>query len=248
MNFSTLLDNICCDSRVVDGVPDLNNLDFCFILQEYLLKGGYSIDEVTERTAILFEKGNFPERQAYNTNGILVTFPSKEYRDKAVDKGTHFSENPKAVNPTIFTNSDPESLTTADIKVDEPEDTDDPQDSDTFTLDDYVEDKVDDYNVDTRSGDEKEVDADAIRAMLLDDPLPTDTFEIDEFLSKTRKNLKTDEKLYSNGSKWYVKKVDYVEAYDNDKCDGIVGIDEDTLIGEEYFSEKRGKSLIKLCK
>ena len=235
MNFSTLLDNICCDSRVVDGIPDLNDLDFCFILQEYLLKEGYSIDEVTERTAILFEKGNFPERQAYNKNGILVTFPSKEYRDKAVDKGTHFAENPKAAKPTIFTDTDPESLTTADIKVDDPDKAKD-TDPETVTLDDYIEDEVvDDANSDTRSKEEKEVDSDIVHTMLLDDPLPTDTLEIDEFLSKTRENLEASEQLYSNGSKWYVR---------ND-IDGKLS---EKLIGEEYFSEKLGTSLIKLCK
>ncbi len=95
MNFKSLVNEIGCDSRIKNGTLDLKNEDHVFVLQEYLEKAGYDINEIVEKTARLFEAGRFPERQAYNKDGILVTFPNKQYRDRAVNKGTHFAENPK---------------------------------------------------------------------------------------------------------------------------------------------------------
>jgi hypothetical protein len=48
-------------------------------------------------------EGKYPERQAYNTNGILVTFPTPEYKQKAIARGTHFEENPKRGQANVFT-------------------------------------------------------------------------------------------------------------------------------------------------
>lgn len=102
MNFKSVLNDVCCDSRIKNGILNLKNPDHVFVLQEYLEKLGISIDEVVSKTASLFEAGRFPDRQAYNKNGILVTFPNKEYRDRAVNKGTHFAENPKKDRSNIF--------------------------------------------------------------------------------------------------------------------------------------------------
>ena len=103
MNFKSLINDICCDSRIKNGTFDMTNTDHVFILQEYLEKYGNDINTIVDKTAVLFEAGRFPERQAYNKDGILVTFPSKEYRDRAVNKGTHFAENPKKAQANIFT-------------------------------------------------------------------------------------------------------------------------------------------------
>ena len=103
MNFKSLVNEIGCDSRIKNGTLDLKNEDHVFVLQEYLEKAGYDINEIVEKTARLFEAGRFPERQAYNKDGILVTFPNKQYRDRAVTKGTHFAENPKKAQTNIFT-------------------------------------------------------------------------------------------------------------------------------------------------
>jgi hypothetical protein len=42
----------------------------------------------------MFAEGKHPDRQAYNKEGWLVTFPSKEYRDAAIKKGTHAISDP----------------------------------------------------------------------------------------------------------------------------------------------------------
>jgi len=191
MDFLSLLDNICCDSRVKNGIPDLNNPEFCFVLQEYLINEGYSLDEVLDKTYMLFEKGRFPERQAYNKDGILVTFPSKEYKDKAINKGTHFAENPKKQDPTVFADQDPESLSTADIKQDE--------DPDNVTLDDYVED-FDENDVDDRTQKEKEQDFDVVQSMLIDEPLlPSEKiYDLEEL-----KNNYETYGMYGKGLNWY---------------------------------------------
>jgi hypothetical protein len=175
MNFSSIINDICCDSRIKNGIPDLKNPEFCFVMQEYLIKEGLSIEEVTDKTSILFEKGKFPDRQAFNNAGILVTFPTPEYRDKAISKGTHSVENPKKANPTIFGGEqqpDGESggLSTADITTDTGEGP--KQGGEFVTVDDYVEQEVD-GDVDVRSKEEKTSDADVIDSMLKDVPLNT---------------------------------------------------------------------------
>lgn len=114
MNFKSVLNDVCCDNRIKDGVIDLKNEDHVFVLQEYLENIGFDINTIVEKTAQLFEAGKFPDRQAYNKDGILVTFPSKEYRDRAVNKGTHFAENPKKAQANIFTEPP------ADVQPEEP--------------------------------------------------------------------------------------------------------------------------------
>jgi hypothetical protein len=43
---------------------------------------------------IITQEGKYPDRQAFNKDGWLVTFPSKEYRDAAIKKGTHSISDP----------------------------------------------------------------------------------------------------------------------------------------------------------
>jgi hypothetical protein len=52
--------------------------------------------------SVISEKGKHPERQAYNKNGLLVTFPTPEYKARAIAKGTHFEKNPKSSQTNLF--------------------------------------------------------------------------------------------------------------------------------------------------
>jgi len=172
MNFKSLVNEIGCDSRIKNGTLDLKNEDHVFVLQEYLEKAGYDINEIVEKTARLFEAGRFPERQAYNKDGILVTFPNKQYRDRAVNKGTHFAENPKKAQTNIFT-ADAENG--AGQQSDSDEDKKQP-----VTLDQTLEKDIEgDKDTDERTPREKKQDAYGVEAILMGQT-PLVNYSVDE--------------------------------------------------------------------
>ena len=172
MNFKSLVNEIGCDSRIKNGTLDLKNEDHVFVLQEYLEKAGYDINEIVEKTARLFEAGRFPERQAYNKDGILVTFPNKQYRDRAVNKGTHFAENPKKAQTNIF-NTDSE-------QGDGEQTSSEKSKSQPITLDQTLEkDIVSDKDTDERTPREKKQDAYGVEAILMGQT-PLVNYSIDE--------------------------------------------------------------------
>ena len=172
MNFKSLVNEIGCDSRIKNGALDLKNEDHVFVLQEYLEKAGYDINEIVEKTAKLFEAGRFPDRQAYNKDGILVTFPNKQYRDRAVNKGTHFAENPKKAQANIFK---------ADVEqgADQKDDSSKPKEE-PATLDQTLEkDIVSDKDTDDRTPKEKQIDAGGVEAILIGQT-PLVNYSVDE--------------------------------------------------------------------
>ena len=98
-NISEILENLIteceCDNRISTGIFDVYNADHLVILTEHMQK--YGISESTIESAIesmALGEGKYPERQAFNRDGWLVTFPSKEYRDAAIKKGTHSVSDP----------------------------------------------------------------------------------------------------------------------------------------------------------
>ncbi len=117
---SELIDQICLDSRITDGTFSLDNNDHLNILQEYL-QAEFNLDEqqsIAIRNDVL--EGKYPERQAYNSNGLLVTFPTPEYKQRAIERGTHFEENPKkSAGSNIF---DPPSQPTTEPTADKVQD------------------------------------------------------------------------------------------------------------------------------
>lgn len=226
MDFSEILDEICCDERIKTGTPDLTDPEFCFVLQEYLIKNGLDINEVVDKTGILFEKGRFPERQAYNADGILVTFPTKEYRDRAVDKGTHFAENPKKAQSNIFTDlKSNNGLSVADIEKKDNDNVELSTNEDDFiSIDDYIKTSGD---LDTRSEEQTEEDSKMVSNILsseFDDP--------EDVVFNDQNSLEE----ISN----YLKESGFIKS-------GNVWKDENgTLIAEQYFDENSQTNLIKL--
>jgi hypothetical protein len=98
-NVSKLLERVIveceCDSRIESGVFDVYSAEHLVVLSEHMVGYGISesvVEDVIESMAI--GEGKYPERQAYNKEGWLVTFPSKEYRDAAINKKTHYSSDP----------------------------------------------------------------------------------------------------------------------------------------------------------
>lgn len=92
-NVSELLSELCLDRRVDDGIFDIFNNDHMEVLREKLSEMGIPKTEVVELANKVIE-GKYPERQAYNSKGILVTFPNPEYKQRAIKRGTHFEEDP----------------------------------------------------------------------------------------------------------------------------------------------------------
>lgn len=86
--------DICVHPLVEDGTFDVQNTEHMFLLMESLIEKKFDDATVSEVIKALRHEGKHPERQAYNKEGWLVTFPSKEYRDAALKKGTHAIADP----------------------------------------------------------------------------------------------------------------------------------------------------------
>jgi hypothetical protein len=74
------------------------------VLREYLAGRGIEESVVMEFCNSVLE-GKYPERQAYNAKGILVTFPTPEYKAEAIKRGTHFEDDPTRKASNIFQNT-----------------------------------------------------------------------------------------------------------------------------------------------
>lgn len=228
MNFKSLINDICCDGRIKNGVFDLNNTDHIFILQEYLEKSGCDVDYIVEKTANLFEAGKFPERQAYNKDGILVTFPNKEYRDRAVNKGTHFAENPKKSDANIFT-TPPEDITSGD-KADSIYQPDEQKPKD-ISIDQELSDKVVDTDKDERTPHEKRVDAIGVQSILTGQT-PLVNYSVDEAKKYG---------FYKKGINWYNSEGDLIgeQVFDEKIGKSIIrSLMEETRIKDENIDIK----------
>ncbi len=92
-NISQLLNELCLDERISHGVFQIEDNKHMGILREKFRRMGIPANEAIELSNKMLE-GKFPERQAYNSKGILVTFPNPEYKQRAIQRGTHFEEDP----------------------------------------------------------------------------------------------------------------------------------------------------------
>lgn len=98
---------VCLDERIKDGIFRLEEEEHMNALRDYFLKKGITKEAVTHVTNRMVE-GRFPERQAYNKDGILVTFPTPQHKAKAIQRGTHFEKNPAPQNTTPPKSAPPE--------------------------------------------------------------------------------------------------------------------------------------------
>lgn len=88
-----IINSVCLDERISDGIFKMEEDLHMDALREFFMKSGLSEEDTVNISNRMLE-GRFPERQAYNANGILVTFPTPEYKKRAIQKGTHFEKNP----------------------------------------------------------------------------------------------------------------------------------------------------------
>lgn len=100
--YNKVLEAVAIDPRLDTGIFDVLNNDHLSIFREYLVKEGITEEIAVAASNKLAEAGRFPERQAYNKDGLLVTFPSPEHKQRAIARGTHFEKNPKTAQVNIF--------------------------------------------------------------------------------------------------------------------------------------------------
>lgn len=90
---------VCLDERITGGIFKLEEEAHMNALRDYFLKRGITHEAAVNVTNRMVE-GRFPKRQAYNKDGILVTFPTPQHKAKAIQRGTHFEKNPAPQNTT----------------------------------------------------------------------------------------------------------------------------------------------------
>ena len=98
-----ILDEIKIDPRLQPVIFDVCNDSHLSLYREYLVKEGFTYEETVSISNKLAEAGKHPERQAYNADGLLVTFPTPAYKQNAIQRGTHFEKNPKDAEINLFT-------------------------------------------------------------------------------------------------------------------------------------------------
>ena len=96
-----ILNEVSLDNRVKDGVFNIEENDHMDALREYLSNRGLDEESIREFSNRVLE-GKYPERQAYNAKGILVTFPTPEYKADAIKAGTHFEKDPTKGASNLF--------------------------------------------------------------------------------------------------------------------------------------------------
>ena len=88
-----VFNEVCLDERITDGIFQMENANHMDALRDYFLKKGITQEAAINVTNRMVE-GKYPERQAYNKDGILVTFPTPQHKARAIARGTHFEKNP----------------------------------------------------------------------------------------------------------------------------------------------------------
>lgn len=91
---SDIVSEASLDARIPSGVIDLKNVDHIQVIAERIYDACENEQVVNEFLNSFINEGKYPDRQAFNKEGWLVTFPSKEYRDAALKKGTHSISDP----------------------------------------------------------------------------------------------------------------------------------------------------------
>lgn len=99
--FLEALEKANTDISIESGIFDISKQEHIEILRGHLLESNVDSKTVNQYLNKMLE-GRYPDRQAYNANGILVTFPTPEYKQKAIERGSHFEQNPKKGQANVF--------------------------------------------------------------------------------------------------------------------------------------------------
>lgn len=96
-----IINEVSLDERVSNGMFSIAEDAHMEALREYLVKKGLDEEAVKSFSNRVLE-GKYPERQAFNQKGILVTFPTPEYKQAAIKRGTHFEKDPTKAMSNLF--------------------------------------------------------------------------------------------------------------------------------------------------
>ena len=96
-----ILNEVSLDPKIKDGMFNIEENDHMEVLRDYLSKKGIDEESVRNFSNRVLE-GKYPERQAFNADGILVTFPTPEYKADAIKAGTHFEKDPTKGASNLF--------------------------------------------------------------------------------------------------------------------------------------------------
>lgn len=192
------LDKSSKDISIEDGVFDISKQEHIEILRGNLLEVGMSVETVTDYLNNVVE-GKYPERQAYNKNGILVTFPTPEYKQKAIAKGTHFEKNPTKEDPNVFGDEEPVSGETPKSEPETKPTPDQPKAPEEKPV--QTSEPKDGEEQDSRSAEEKQADAAEVEKILRTEYTLE---EAKSFGFYSKKNTWYDSNGNVVGKLWYV--------------------------------------------
>lgn len=88
-----VFNEVCLDPRVSDGIFKMDEAPHMDALRDYFIRKGITKEAAIHVTNRMTE-GKFPEKQAYNREGVLCTFPTPQHKARAIARGTHFEKNP----------------------------------------------------------------------------------------------------------------------------------------------------------
>lgn len=184
--FLEALEKANTDNSIESGIFDISKQEHIEILRGHLLESNIDSKTVNQYLNKMLE-GRYPDRQAYNSNGILVTFPTPEYKQKAIERGSHFEQNPKKGQANVFSGDEqPEQPSGQQIEFEPTQ----PQQIQQTQQQEPQTPKSDD-----RTPDEKEQDAVAIEKSL------TTEYTLEEALKYG---------FYNKKNKWYDSSGDFI--------------------------------------
>jgi hypothetical protein len=97
-----IFNEVCLDNRISDGIFKMDEEQHMDALRDYFVNQGLTVESAITVTNRMVE-GKYPERQAYNKDGILVTFPTPQHKHRAIARGSHFEKNPNPQKPPTET-------------------------------------------------------------------------------------------------------------------------------------------------
>ena len=184
--FLEALEKANTDISIESGIFDISKQEHIEILRGHLLESNVDSKTVNQYLNKMLE-GRYPDRQAYNANGILVTFPTPEYKQKAIERGSHFEQNPRKGQANVFSGDEqPEQPSGQQIEFEPTQ----PQQIQQTQQQEPQTPKSDD-----RTPDEKEQDAVAIEKSL------TTEYTLEEALKYG---------FYNKKNKWYDSSGDFI--------------------------------------